>query len=521
MSDTPAAARRGREGSILKNVTSNWAALAVNIALSFFVAPYVVASLGIVYYGVWTLLNQFTGYLWLFDLGVRESVIKYVAQYGASGEHEQLEATVNASLFLYSAIAVLAMAGTAAMAFALPYAFNIPPDSVWEARITLLLTGGSIAQGFVFNVFVGVLMGMRRYYVVSQMGVVFSFLRTGFIVLALKSGYGIIALGVSQFGMGLIVGLFVVWQARRSLPTYRPRITVPTRAEFRRIFDYAKYVLGNNIGEKIVFSTDAIVIGAMLPVATLAYYAVAGSLVGYLRNFMAATASVLNPESSAMAARREDARLTHLFLTASKAMVVLGLPVCVGLIVLGERFISLWMGPQFGPLSGRVLAVLAMGYFCGLPHYCISAVLYGLNRHKIMARWRAVEAALNLTLSVLLILRFGIIGAALGTLFSHFAIASIALPRAMRTVLGLRLSDYYLSVYARPMLAGVPFAAACLGIEWLAPSSLLTLGALGAAAMPIYGLSAWFIALDAGERATHGARLRGLYRKPTASATQV
>ena len=53
----PPVAKR-RESTILKNVTSNWAALVVNIAVSFFLAPFVVASLGNVYYGIWTLLNQ-------------------------------------------------------------------------------------------------------------------------------------------------------------------------------------------------------------------------------------------------------------------------------------------------------------------------------------------------------------------------------------------------------------------------------------------------------------------------------
>ena len=502
-------ASRG-EGSILKNVTSNWAALVVNILISFFLAPFVVASLGSVYYGIWTLLNQFTGYLWLLDFGVRESVVKYVAEYHASGEHDRLESTVNTSLFLYTAIAVLTMAGTAAMALALPYAFNIPPESVREARLTLLLTGGTIAQGFVFNVFVGVLMGLRQFYVVSRMGILFTAMRATLIVLALKTGNGIVALGLIQLGLGLFIGLIVVWRSRRALPTYRPRVVVPTRTDFTRVFNYARFVVANNIGEKVVFSADAIVIGALLPVAKLTDYAIGGSLVGYLRNMMLATVSVLNPVSSAMAARREDERLGELFTAASKACMIIGLPICIGMIVLGERFISLWMGAKYGHLSGQVLAVLATAHLFGLPHYCVSAVLYGLDRHRIMARWRTVEAALNLSASVVLVLKYGVIGAALGTLVSHVVIAAIALPRAMAGVIRLRLRAYYLSTYLWPFVAGIPFALACVGIEALAPSSLITLAGLGAAALPIYAACVWLIALTREERGLYGSRLSKL-----------
>ena len=45
--------------------------LLVNTVISFVLAPIVVTHLGSVYYGIWSLLMQFTGYLWLFDFGVR------------------------------------------------------------------------------------------------------------------------------------------------------------------------------------------------------------------------------------------------------------------------------------------------------------------------------------------------------------------------------------------------------------------------------------------------------------------
>jgi hypothetical protein len=66
-----------------------------------------------------------------------------------------------------------------------------------------------------------------------------------------------------------------------------------------------------------------------------------------------------------------------------------------------------------------------------------------------------------------------LIGVALGTLISHVVITSVILPHAMAKVLDLRLRDYYFSTYARPFVAGIPFAAACYVIEvlWRPPRS--------------------------------------------------
>ncbi|MEQ8205984.1 MAG: hypothetical protein RIA65_07405, partial [Woeseia sp.] len=71
---------------VAKNVFSNWANLAVNIVISFFLAPFIVKSLGNTWYGIWVIMMQFTGYLYLLDFGVRESVIRYVSKFLASKE---------------------------------------------------------------------------------------------------------------------------------------------------------------------------------------------------------------------------------------------------------------------------------------------------------------------------------------------------------------------------------------------------------------------------------------------------
>ena len=72
----------------------------------------------------------------------------------------------------------------------------------------------------------------------------------------------------------------------------------------------------------------------------------------------------------------------------------------------------------------------------------------------------------------------------------------------------MNLRDYYLSTYFRPLLAGIPFALACVGVELLAPTSLVTFAALGVLALPVYVVFVWFIALTAAERSAAGARIR-------------
>jgi O-antigen/teichoic acid export membrane protein len=300
---------RGPFALILRNVTSSWAALLVNTIISFVLAPIVVTHLGSVYYGVWSLLMQFTGYLWLFDFGVRESVIKYVAQYQSSGETDKLETTVRTAISVYALVALVALAAVAGMVAVLPFLFNIPPEAILPARIAAFVTGATVAQSFLTNVFVGMLMGLQRIYLVSQVGVLFALVRAAGTYLLLINGYGIVGLSLLHLAMSLVNGALVIYLCRVHLPQVPLRPVKPAREEVQKLFNYGKYVLLANIGDKVVFATDAIVIGIFLPIASLTPYAIAGTLISHMRSVVMAMASIFNPLTSHLRAGGDETAL--------------------------------------------------------------------------------------------------------------------------------------------------------------------------------------------------------------------
>lgn len=486
---------------ILRSVASNWAGLVINILLSLITAPIVVNSLGSVYYGIWSLLMQFTGYFWLFDFGVRESVVKYVAQYHASGERDKLASTVRTAVSLYMGVGLVALAAISALAMALPYVFNIPPDAVSTARMTAFLTGATVAQGFVFNVFIGIVMGLQQFYQLARVGILFSFLRAGLLYGLLTHGYGIVALAAIQLAMNVAYNVLVYRLCIKELPYLNVRLTWPAREQAVKLLNYGKYVLLSNVGDKIVFATDSLVIATFMPVAALTPYAIAGSLIEYLRSFVVSMASVLNPLTSSLDAQQNTRAVGTVLLAGARGAMLVGLPVCIGFVVLGETFISLWMGPQHAPTTGLILATLAAGHLLGLPYLSISGVLYGLGQHRYVAWSRLGEGAANLLLSVILVRQVGLVGVALGTAIPHVLMVVVVLPALLPRYMPLVLREYYEWTYLRPLLAGVPFAGACwLIAHHVKPTNLATFMGSVAAGLVTYVVPCWWLALRAEER---------------------
>lgn len=496
-----------RKGQTARSITSNWMMLALNVGVAFFLSPYVVKHLGSVYYGIWALANQFIGYLYLFDFGVRESVIRYTAKYVARGQGQRLNQVLSTAILLYVPIAGVTMLATGLVSWGIADWFDIPPENAAEARIAVIFMGLTIAQTFVFNVFTGILQGLNRFDIGNRVGMVAIFVRTALIVLLLGQGYKLAALASVYFALSIASGLVGAYFALRLLREagIKFHFHIPVRRRLKalagKIFGYGFFVLVNNVAQKIIFTSDAVVIGAFLGVAKVAPYAIAGTLIDNLRSLMVSTAQVFSPLTSTLFAQRRTAELGALLIRGSKLSVLVTLPIAVTFVVLGDVFVKLWMGEEFRETAGQILFVLGLTQIISAPHYVISSVMYGMSQHNILGYLRIAEAALNLVLSIVLVKSMGVLGVAIGTGVAHLMVAAVILPSVICSRLGLRLRDYWLGIYARSAIAIAPFAAGAWLVREFVPLRGLTsffvcIGALSA----VYLAGVWFVALTRAER---------------------
>src|SRR5215471_18806797 len=114
------------KSQILKNVGSSWFALGVSVLVGIFLSPYILHRLGDTAFGLWILIFSATGYYGLFDLGIRSSVIRYVAKYSANDQKEELNRLISTALFSYVGIGLLTMAITLIASRYVDTLFHIP-----------------------------------------------------------------------------------------------------------------------------------------------------------------------------------------------------------------------------------------------------------------------------------------------------------------------------------------------------------------------------------------------------------
>ncbi|MET0109293.1 MAG: oligosaccharide flippase family protein [Candidatus Thiodiazotropha sp.] len=492
---------------LFKNIFSNWANLGVNIVISFFLAPFIVHKLGNIYYGVWVIVIQFTGYLYLLDFGVRESIIRYVSKYKTQRNIDELNEVLSSGLILYGGIAVLCLLISIIFSYSYPYIFEVDNVDISTISIVVIICGLTIAQTVAFNVFNGILMGLQRYDIFNKIGIIFAFVRLGLILYFLNLGYGIIALSLIQLIIGLANNLSIYFYSKHlleknNIPFRYSRTPIKTKLPtLKKLYNYSVYVLINNLGQKAIFYTDALVIGAFSSVVSVTFYAIAGNLIEYLRRLIMMSNSVLNPVASELEASRKTENIDSLIINGSKLSLLLALPICIVFFLLGDMFIGIWMGEEYVERSSIVLYILAFSTLIAVPHTTISSILYGINKHKIIANLRIYEAVSNLALSMVLVHYLGIAGVALGTAIPQALFMVILLPILTKREVNFDFKIYLQNVYLLPFLASLPFAGSIYYISTnYATDSMIIFFTWILVLLPIYIISVFLICFNNSER---------------------
>jgi O-antigen/teichoic acid export membrane protein len=485
---------RGREANgVLRNIGSTWAVTVVTIGVTYFLMPFVLHTLGEDGYGSWMLINSITGYLGLLVLGVPMASVRYFAQHVAERDTRKLNDAIGSCIGLYLLMGAAALlVGVGLFAF-FTLAYDIPAAWRSEAHMAFGLVVLSVAAGFVAMLPEGIFAAHHDFVLRNCVVLGRLLLRLGLTVVLLTLRASLVFLALVQI-VCCVFEFSVSWfLIRRRYPGVRMKLTDFDWKMVRQIFAFSLYVLLLNVGGRLSFETDALVIGAFMDVGRIPFYTVANTLVIYLMEFVIAIAAVVMPMATKLKTEGRTSDLRDIFLKWSKIATSLTLMAGLFLIVLGPTFIGWWIGPDFEGPAGQVLQILMVSSLVFLPVRGVAqAILMGLGKPGIPTIAFLIAGILNLALSLVLVGPLGLTGVALGTAVPNVLYAGAVLIVACRE-LETGLLHYVRYVVLRAALGALPVAALLLWFRvGLGVSGLLGLVGAGFAMVILFAVMSVF-----------------------------
>ena len=460
------------KGQILKNVGSSWFALGVNVVAGIFLSPFILHRLGDGAFGLWILIFSATGYYGLFDLGIRSSIVRYVAKYYASDEKEELNRLVNTALFSYTVIGLLTMAITLFASSYVSSIFRIQPEFVSSARWLFLMVGTSVALSFPLGMFGGILEGLQRFFILNLASVTSTLIRALLIVLILRRGGGLLSVAFITVSLPLLTGLINVAAVFHFI-RLRLGTKYVSRSSLGRIASYSGTTFVIIVAQRLRFKTDAVVIGAFLSAAAITYFTIGSRLVDYASEAVSCLAQIFVPMTSHTQAEGDIAGLRKILLLGNRACAFITFPITAVLTILGKSVIEAWVGPKYVAASYPILLVLLYPTTLMLAQSASGRTLWGLAKHRTWAWVVLAEGIANIVLSVILVRPFGIMGDAVGTAIPLACSMIFFLPGHLCRLLRIKLRTYLYGAFMLPLALCVPLVGVLLLMQrWFVPHGL-------------------------------------------------
>jgi O-antigen/teichoic acid export membrane protein len=440
---------------VLRNIGSTWVLTLVNIPAVYVLTPFVIHTLGQQGYGTWTLIASITGYMSLLAIGVPMASVRYLTQHVAEGDSRKVNEAIGSCAGLYLMLGAAAMLIGAALMVWFVSTYEIAPALRAQARLAFGLMVVQAAAGFIGLLPEGIMYAHHDF-------VVRNLVRLGGILLRLSLTMSLLTLDASLVVMAsvqiacLAFDFSLSWLLiRRRYPGVRLNLAAFNWGTVRRILSFSVYVLLLNAGARLMFETDALVIGAFMNVESIPFYAVANTFVIYLMDFIVAIAAVVSPMATKLKTEENLDRLREIFLTWSKVALSVSILAGLFLIVFGPRLIGWWIGPSFERPSGEVLQILMLSSLVFLPVRGVALpILVGVGKPAIPAFALVTAGLLNLGLSMLLARPLGLAGVALGTAIPNVLFAVFVLIVACRE-LQISLPSYVNYVVPRAALGAL------------------------------------------------------------------
>ncbi len=441
-----------------RNTASNYALTAVLVGVALVTTPILTHHLGTQGFGIWIFVGSAMSYVQLLDLGFGGAVVATIARLSGVGDDDALERALNTAFFLLLALGVAAMAICGLAAAFLPAALHLKPSLAGIARDLFLLLGFDVAVSIPMDTFGCGLVALQRYDLLNTSLIGVAVGQAVAWTLVLVTGGGLLLLGIVTVSISLLgqVGRYIL--LRRLLPTVSITLSRFERGQVRAMASSASwYALGDLI-DSFLDQASILVLGFAKGVTSAGLFAVSDKLATFGTRMGTPLTQPLFPHAATLIGRGEDSRLAETTRTGTRVSAGVTVPICLIVALFARPALIAWVGPSY-ELVVPAVTILAVAY--GLRSFVTAPIilLSGAGGQRLVAMLGLVKITLQVALTAILGVTFGVTGAAVGILITAIVVDAAMMMPVITRRLGTRAAPAVLSVLRTHVVAFVAAGA--------------------------------------------------------------
>ena len=392
--------------------------LGIGNLIPFFYTPIMLELLGQSEYGLYKIAGSTTSYLSLMAFGIGSAVSRFIIKARTLEGKEAEERMFGLFNLLFQAIVLLTLivGGLITWKLDLIYGASLTAAELSRMRVLVGLMVINTAVSFSATSYNAVVSSHERFLFIHSINVISTIGSPVMNLVILFMGYRSVGMAVVSLALNVIVRLVYMAYVRRALDI-RPRYKKMSTNAIREIFAFSFWVFVANIVGQLYNATDMVIIGAIPTLATVgaAIYSVGNTFTSIMFSISQITPSFFTPKVNKMVfSGCTNRELTDLMIKVGRLQGALVLLVCSGFLAFGLPFLHCYVGPGYEE-AYWVAAVVMIPDCIPLVQSVANSVIHAKKMHRYRSLMFLFIAILNIVGTLLLVGKYGIVGAAIPT----------------------------------------------------------------------------------------------------------
>lgn len=406
--------RQRKSGAVLSYVS-----IILTTLIQLLYTPFLIKMLGESEYGLYSLVYSIIGYLTILDLGFGNAIVVYTSKYRTEKKYEEEKRLHGMFFLIFCIISIFMLIIGLLLFFKADFFFGntLTNTELSKMKIMLLILTFNLVITFPFNIYSSIITAYEEFNFQKILAIVNTLMKPIFMIPLLFLGFKSITMTLVITLVNMVV-MFSNWYFCKRKLKIEVKYSGFDKKLFKTIFGYSIFIFLGVIVDKINWSVDQFILGALCGTFAVSIYSVASQINTLFINLATALTGVFLPKISKMVANKvSDKQLTDEFIKIGRIQCFIVFFMISSFILFGREFIIFWVGKKYIN-SYYILVILLVPSFFSLIQSLGISIMQAKNMHKFRSVLLFVISILNIVISIPLAKHYEGIGSAIGTSFS-------------------------------------------------------------------------------------------------------
>lgn len=471
--------------------------IALNMIVAVVYTPVLTRSLGQSEYGLYSMISSIISYLTVLDLGFGNAIIIYTTKYRAKNQKDEEEKLHGMFLKIYTFIGIVAGILGGILYFNVSNIFgnSMTIEEINKAKKLMIILTFNLVVTFPLSVFTSIITAYEKFIFSKLINIIRIILTPIIMIPLLLNGFKSISLVIVITVLNISTLLINMIYCFRNLKIKIKFEKIDFKL-LREIFAYSFFIFLNTIIDKINWSVDQFVLGAVNGTIEVAIYSLAAQINTLYLNFSTAISGIMLPKVTKMITNGEKkSEINKLFIKVGRLQFLLLSLIITGFIIFGRQFMILWGGKEYEK-AYEVACILIIPVTIPLIQNLGISILQAQNKHRFRTLVLFGIALLNVAISIPLAKMYGAIGSAIGTSLGIIIGPTLIMNWYYKKKVGIDIKQFWKSIIEMSIPIIIVFLIAIFTIKLIDISKLINMIIAIIVYTIVFCITVWYFVMN-------------------------